>query len=161
MKRMIWIWIVSAILGIIAAHLLYSVALAQEQAIIKASPLIPPPEYDHPFTGVLTVTRVSGRVNMDQICRKPRAIGCASYYTVGGCRIWVLDDYGLEHQLVSPVTYLQVYRHEVAHCNGWPADHPTHEELLARNRAMSYPIMTLVPPHLLVGDSFVLRWGEW
>jgi hypothetical protein len=70
MKRMIWIGIVSAILGI--GHLI-SVAIA--------SPLAPPPEYDHGFVGVVTVTRVSDRGKMEEICRKPRAIGCASHYT--------------------------------------------------------------------------------
>jgi hypothetical protein len=81
MKRMIWIGIVSAILGIIVAQVIFSVAIA--------APLIPPPEYDHAFAGVLTVTRVYDRGKMEEICQKPRAIGCALLYTVGGCHIYI------------------------------------------------------------------------
>jgi hypothetical protein len=152
MKRMIWLGILSAILGIIAAQVLFSVALAQETATLKGSPLIPPPQYDHPFTGVVTVERIAGRVNMDRICQTPRAIGCALRYTVGGCHLYILDDYGLEHQLISTITYLQIYRHEIGHCNGWPGNHPMHERDLPE-AALAVPINELT--------EFELRFGKW
>jgi hypothetical protein len=149
MKRMIWIGIVSAILGI--GHLI-SVAIA--------SPLAPPPEYDHGFVGVVTVTRVSDRGKMEEICRKPRAIGCASHYTAGGCHIYVLDDETLS-RLVVPIPYLLIYRHEIAHCNGWPADHPMYD---ARNPAPLTP--TLIPvkpvavPVILFSNDVLIEYGK-
>jgi hypothetical protein len=60
-----------------------------------------------------------------ETCRKPFAIGCANLYDVGGCHLYIADDDTL-NSFPSVISYPAIYRHEIGHCNGWPADHPTH-----------------------------------
>src|SRR6266436_5192659 len=85
--------------------------------------LMPPAQYDHPpkipvIEHVLTSDRV------DRACQANHALGPdgraappgyrfygCSHVTAKSCEVWRIDD-------------ATVRRHEIAHCAGWPADHP-------------------------------------
>jgi hypothetical protein len=87
----------------------------------------PPPEFDKPFTGKVTIWQVN---SVDDIQTKY----CMAANTRAGCSvhpikqpaapyclIWILNDAGLKRIGVAKSLVL---RHELAHCNGWPKDHP-------------------------------------
>ena len=69
----------------------------------------PPARYDHPYDEhVLSLAQVR------EICGYENW-GCA-WITAGTCYRVLLSD--------GPVSVSFLRRHETAHCNGWPADHP-------------------------------------
>jgi len=91
---------------------------------------LPPPQYDHePTIPVIEHVLISDRV--DAICQARHSLGpdgrapppgyrfsgCA-HVTARSCEVWRIDDG-------------TVRRHEIGHCNGWPSDHPTAQELAA------------------------------
>ena len=85
--------------------------------------VLPPPEYDKPFTGKLTEIRVPPET-MRAICPKtifPLTLACA-YPTrdQSECLIIMLSDELIKAAGWTPEI---VRRHEVGHCNGFPADH--------------------------------------
>ncbi len=80
--------------------------------------LEPPAQYDHPYAGQV-VERVMPVADARPFCismgADPRGVAC-SWQMNGTCYIILPND---EQAPVS--TYR---RHEIAHCNGWPANHP-------------------------------------
>ena len=89
--------------------------------------VLPPKEYDRPYTGQLTIARGDART-MTAICPNPGypvPLGCAIHYLLEGkdlsCHIYIADDEILKS---SGWGYGIVLRHEIGHCNSWPADHP-------------------------------------
>jgi hypothetical protein len=89
----------------------------------RNSAWIPPVEYDKPFKGKLTEIRVTPEI-MRAICPKttfPVTLGC-SYPPVhdNQCVIIMLEDKHLE---AAGWSAGYVRRHEIGHCNGFPADH--------------------------------------
>lgn len=95
--------------------------------------IIPPVEYDHPYEGFLVVNRTSNLETTRERCNKaafphtlPRnAIACAVSFKAattreGFCLVFIPPDEVLAKYNIS---YDLAYRHEMAHCNGWPADH--------------------------------------
>jgi hypothetical protein len=92
---------------------------------------LPPAQYDHPYSGTVEVVRVSTRAEAKAACPNiVRPVGCArSVY--GKCLIFVLPDAELKRTGFNPE---YVLKHEIAHCNGWPGEHPgarTEKEYLA------------------------------
>lgn len=86
------------------------------------TPLIPPAEYDHPYAGELTIHKID-RANVWAECSqngaqpmRKDAAGCA-FVGDGECTIYL----AMRTQR-APVK--AILRHEIAHCNGWAADHP-------------------------------------
>lgn len=91
----------------------------------------PPAKYDHPYKGDLTITYTSMK-HVKEMCPPVQAgfppIGC-SYYdgyrpdypTNTYCKIILAHDEEIRAVGWEPNT---IYRHEQAHCNGWPANHP-------------------------------------
>lgn len=74
---------------------------------------LPPPSYDHPFAGKLELHGVA----IDEIyphCKPFTGYACAPIKAVGTCDIYFV---------IGKLTP-DLFRHERAHCNGWPADHP-------------------------------------
>ncbi|SRR6266481_2343321 len=87
--------------------------------------MLPPPQYDHPpsiavIEHVMTFDRVNRQCQANHALgrdgRPPppsyRFNGCA-HIIAGSCEVWRIDN-------------ATTRRHELAHCNGWPADHPDH-----------------------------------
>lgn len=86
---------------------------------------MPPKKYDHPFDGKLTITEVEyGTARA--FCRKNynsasmAKYGCATLYEDGSCHIVVSK----QSSKNPGYRKSQVLRHEIGHCNGWPANHP-------------------------------------
>jgi hypothetical protein len=78
----------------------------------------PPAQYSHPYDGPV-VERVMPVAEVRALCASqgasPRGVAC-SWASDGICYIVLPSD---EQASVS------IYRrHETAHCNGWPANHP-------------------------------------
>lgn len=75
---------------------------------------LPPAQYDRPFAGKLIVVKVSF-ARMQRICGAGRWWVCEGF-TFGNingvCKVYVT------------VRDARLIRHEVGHCNGWPAHHP-------------------------------------
>ncbi len=92
--------------------------------------LLPPTEYDRAYKGELSVTYVESQKEIMRLCPKTGyalKLGCA-YMTdpqaadgsYAKCRVILANDGVVRASGILPET---VYRHEIAHCNGWSADH--------------------------------------
>ena len=94
----------------------------------------PPAEYDKPYEGILMFQRLPLE-QIQKIC-VPGQIGCAMpISTFNGGKQWQININGNRVACVIflvPDSYLKEHhqdpkdaiRHETAHCNGWPGDHP-------------------------------------
>ena len=83
---------------------------------------LPPVEYDHEYTGKLTVLKEPTYVFIRHVCADtPNPIACSfrTYDSASGETISCLI-------MLGPDTWSdeRAMRHEMAHCNGWPGDHP-------------------------------------
>ena len=81
--------------------------------------LEPPARYNHPYDGPVD-ERVASAAEVTALCisigTSPFAAACSLVGEDGTCHI-VLPNNGQ-----APVSTYR--RHEIAHCNGWPPDHP-------------------------------------
>lgn len=86
--------------------------------------ILPPPEYDRTYTGKLSLITAKTEEEVRTLCpssvfKVGYALGCSSHNAVE-CRIVL----AAEHIITSyGWTYETVLRHELGHCNGWPATH--------------------------------------
>ena len=80
--------------------------------------LEPPARYNHPYDGPVD-ERVMSVSEARTLCNSldafPTGVAC-SWVADGTCHIVLPNDYQ------APVSTYR--RHEIAHCNGWPANHP-------------------------------------
>lgn len=83
-------------------------------ALLLFTVLIPPPEYDRPYTGRLEIEYVEPgeAAKLCDLGHRNRA--CADVGN-GWCRIIFPKDTGV----YSRKTLELLMRHEIAHCNGW------------------------------------------
>ncbi len=82
-------------------------------------PLPPMHYFDEPYTGRLDIKHLP-EAEILSICRqangKAENFGCA-FPTIGRCSVYVSEE-------LPKLLREHVQIHEVAHCHGWPADHP-------------------------------------
>ena len=83
---------------------------------------LPPAEYDRAYAGKLTVLKEDNYVFIRHVCADtPNPIACSfrTYDSASGETISCLI-------MLGPDTWSdeRAMRHEMAHCNGWPGDHP-------------------------------------
>ena len=90
-----------------------------------ATVLAPPPRYDHPYRDGPVIEKLLTLEETRKLCT---AIGVGQ---VDGCAAFITLLDGSKSCLVvlpsgdAPDPDVDHYRrHEIAHCNGWPADHP-------------------------------------
>jgi len=76
--------------------------------------IMPPKEFDHDYTGRMTIMRGDLDAIVHQ-CQGKTLTGCAYRMTAETCFIWIVNDDILRRQ---GYTYDVVYRHERAHWNG-------------------------------------------
>jgi hypothetical protein len=107
-----------------------TLALVAASAEARPLRLNPPKEFDHPYTGYLITQIAKDQDEVRRLCNAKftQGIAPACSYRVapdkrnplGSCTIIMLPEEQLE-ALGLPL-YL-IWRHEIAHCNGWPGDH--------------------------------------
>jgi hypothetical protein len=86
--------------------------------------LEPPSQYNHPYDG-LVGERVMPVAEARVLCDSLGASHSSADAPGGVACAWVSDDTCfiiLPDDELAPVDTYR--RHEIAHCNGWPADHP-------------------------------------
>src|SRR5262249_25631909 len=87
---------------------------------------MPPAEYDKPYTGELIIRRLTTEQDVRDACPKAfkasqtRFSGCTVRKETR-CEFYIASDRALK---ALGMSYALVLRHELAHCNGWPWDHP-------------------------------------
>jgi exosome complex RNA-binding protein Csl4 len=84
--------------------------------------VMPPKEFDKPYTGKLVVVRVKDIAQVRAACPTVAVNGNPACMTFkdGICTITILHDSELEKLGIPPALAM---RHEIGHCNGWPGDH--------------------------------------
>jgi hypothetical protein len=81
--------------------------------------LEPPTRYDRPYYGQLIIVQQS-LAGIRRSCRDPYCWAWTYGDEGGKCTIY-LPKVGSS---ISRAFFNKLYRHERAHCNGWPANHP-------------------------------------
>jgi hypothetical protein len=88
----------------------------------------PPPEYDHmDYQGELSIIRPQTMQEFRGLCTQFGAtFACSRIWWPratfkGRCQIVIVDDWLLQ---AARWTYEGALKHEMAHCNGWPQEHP-------------------------------------
>jgi hypothetical protein len=102
-------------------------AIPPERPIPAMMPILPrvalpPTEFDRPYAGQVVITKWNDYSLIRHICKDvPSAIAC-SYRTYDGVSGEALSCL----IMLGPVAHndARVMQHEMAHCNGWPGDHP-------------------------------------
>jgi hypothetical protein len=88
---------------------------------------LPPVEFDHPFPGPVILLYANGeiwglcRIQKNLYPRGTGLTGCARLHDDGRCEIIIAGNEILKRWRLTPRI---VVRHEIGHCNSWPADHP-------------------------------------
>jgi len=85
-------------------------------------PILPPPEYDRPYNGDLTIRIVPTFEALRAACNvyNPKMLACARH-NAKSCIIYLVEDEVMRERGWNTGLLL---RHEIGHCNGWPGDHP-------------------------------------
>src|SRR5262245_36134770 len=86
---------------------------------------LPPEEYDKPYWGTLTIEQDVPQDQIRAACvggKLPTAfaLACSFKIMVGRCHIMIAPEADIKARGYAVDT---VMRHEIGHCNGWPADH--------------------------------------
>jgi hypothetical protein len=89
---------------------------------------VPPHKYDHK-PAMVVIEHVAPIVDVEKFCRSRSGHRQNGFYRITGCQ-W-FEGKTCHIVVPSDLYTKQTRRHELAHCNGWPADHPdaTREEL--------------------------------
>jgi hypothetical protein len=100
----------------------YTLAKVEERLIeweeTMPAVMVLPTQYDHP-PSIPVIDKVMSRDEVTALCsaKAHRALPAGEWFNgcsaivAGKCYIWRVDD-------------AAVFRHERAHCNGWPYNHP-------------------------------------
>ncbi len=90
--------------------------------VFAGAPLDPPARFDHEFSGNLTIYRVN-RANVQAECSDGGRLAVRK--DVAGCAISEGNDCTIYLAMKTRRAPIEaILRHEIAHCNGWPANHP-------------------------------------
>lgn len=102
---------------------LASSAHAQSSLIpINKQAILPPVEFDKPYTGKMTLVRTKSQSEIKVLCRiyDPVVLGC-SFPHGDSCLVYIASDEDIKK---AGWNYDYVYRHERGHCLSWPRNHP-------------------------------------
>jgi hypothetical protein len=119
---------------------------------------MPPVKYDKPYTGELIIGRVATQQEIRALCPeynklKTPATACTKtpHNDATRCYIFIVSD-----QVLKTIgsNYALVLRHELAHCNGWPADHAGGKKISISTRVelpkLPTKYLPLSPPTICV-----------
>jgi hypothetical protein len=112
--RVVPVVVTTAVAGIVAV-----IVIGFIRKVRYLAELEPPTQYNHPYHGRVD-ERVMSAAETRVLCNSldaspPAGVACA-WVSDGTCHIVLPNDYQ------APVSTYR--RHEIAHCNGWPANHP-------------------------------------
>src|SRR5215468_4592217 len=111
-----------AALSMLSTSTVHSAQLTPIPGTVKIVTQNPPEQYDHPYTTGRLFVALFDLKTVRSICPKRNyvATGCGWVWQ-GLCVIVAASakDQEAQHQRLD-----LVLEHELAHCNGWPADHP-------------------------------------
>jgi hypothetical protein len=96
----------------------------------------PPAKYDVPYKGTLTIQLVFSFNDLQYYCHTSE-IACSDVYT-NRCNIYILAPEARPIMYGGEGGYFFSLRHELAHCNGWDAEH-TGGTLLPANTQVERP----------------------
>lgn len=108
------------IVALVVVAVAMGVALAAINLAFKiryVAELEPPTQYNHPYNGQV-IERVMPEAEVRVLCTSRGASGpfvACAWVSDGACYIVLPND--------EPAPVATYRRHEIAHCNGWPADH--------------------------------------
>jgi hypothetical protein len=108
-----------------AVALLATVASAAGQEKPQPTPLVPPLEYDRPYTDGPIIYHVIADAELrKKVCPTPFhvALGCA--YKLPYTKVCFIILASTKEIEATRYTLAEIKRHEIGHCNGWPAWHP-------------------------------------
>ena len=84
---------------------------------------LPPEEFDRPYNGQIFYQLARDQDHVREICRAAfnsgKAPGCSRVYP-DMCIIVKLSNADMRAIGIDPEVFM---RHEIGHCNGWPASH--------------------------------------
>jgi hypothetical protein len=124
------------------------------QNAAKQRALLPPLEFDHPYTGnkLVTITRVNDSVALRAACLGAITSTACAHISASSCEIFIVAD-----EILEPLglTYDTSLRHEIGHCNGWPADHPRMGKGASSATAQFRPGTKNQPPQPLPPEVFL------
>jgi len=83
--------------------------------------LLPPAQYDHP-PQIPVIEYVLPWNELQKVCHAQERPGVWTNYT--GAGLWGCSIVKDGKCYVARLDVPDVRRHELAHCNGWPKDHP-------------------------------------
>jgi hypothetical protein len=112
---------VKTAIGLLTLALAAAPAAAEPRLLILA-----PPEYDHPYKGTLTWQMAHDQQQVRDACPKVAfklgvALACSlRWEKENACLIVLAPE---EDMKKAGLPLEMIKRHEIAHCNGWPADH--------------------------------------
>lgn len=94
-------------------------------ATTASAQYLPPEEFDHPFDGRVVTQQAIDSDNVRKLCPgmnfTMQPIGCAYLIPpLRMCAIVKLPDDQIRAAGHDPAIFM---RHELGHCNGWPANH--------------------------------------
>jgi hypothetical protein len=116
MRELSWKRVVPLLLALLP---LPSCGIGAAYHVRYLAELEPPARYNHPYGGPVD-ERVVSAAQVRALCMSigtsPFAAACSVVGEDGACHII------LPYDGQAPVSIYR--RHEIAHCNGWPPDHP-------------------------------------
>jgi hypothetical protein len=122
----------------ILSILLVLAPISAALAAVNADPdSLPPVKYDYPYRGKLTV-KYGTMSQLWSWCGGPRVPFYACAHSRGpSCSIYIVHvgtkvGRGNNYRITDHAWTRSTLRHEIAHCNGWPGNHPG-ERLVRRN----------------------------
>jgi hypothetical protein len=87
--------------------------------LINDTFVLPPKEYDKPYTGALIVVYARDQDHVRELCPDVKFVGAAIACAIrweGSCFVAIAPDADI---IAAGATHWLVMRHEMGHCNGW------------------------------------------
>ena len=112
--------------GVVRPNFIRTECMTMDAQQPPIHPIIPPPAiYDHAYKGRLAVQQGT-MARVEHYCHTMHGI-VSPYQALGCSKVDEHSCFLMIPRIGGPVTasiQAQIRRHELAHCNGWPANHP-------------------------------------
>jgi hypothetical protein len=146
--------------GVTVLFLATGAAHAAEKRQVRYLNILPPVEFDKPYTGELEIVRFATSQEIKAVCKGSSEYACTGRLANGArCILFMLLDKQLgDHLRGNAIAF--VFRHELGHCNGWPADHKNGRKVFM-NMHIAMPTMPSVIKELPAFPPVVCVTPDW